>query len=237
MRRSRRVSRTTATVAAGLFAFAIGLLYARASADPHGPGERGLRAGLAGVNAAANHALLSAVGLRALAAPSAILGLAAASEEVSREPRFKRALGWANWLLPMSWPVTFVGLLVFVVDMLAHLVAGERWEAARVSGVELDAGSGTVVTEGGLLAKPGFVGGFNFGSFSFLTPGGRSVAEHEAGHALNLAAFGWVFHLIGGVERKVRRDPMEAYAERLAEGNRSDSRRADRVLHWRGPAG
>ena len=44
--------------------------------------------------------------------------------------------------------------------------------------------------------------------------------EHEAGHTLNLAAFGCFFHLIGAFDELVIRGG-NAYSERLAESNSS----------------
>jgi hypothetical protein len=219
--------------ALGLFLAAVGALYALASDEPGLQTERSARKGLVALNAGANASLLTAAGAPGAGLLAGALGLGAAYDDATREPRYKAALGWANWILPMSWPVNLVGALALLGDVLAHAATGGTWERARIHHIEFDRRSGTVITEGGLLVLPGFHGGFNFGAFSFVTPGARSVIEHESGHAYNLAAFGWVFHLIGGWDRKFRRDPLTAYAERLAEGNRPDSVREDRVRMWR----
>jgi hypothetical protein len=219
----------------GITALVVAALYALAGRDREGSVEPTARKGLAITNAAANSVLLGATAGPAAGLAAGALGLAAADEDTARDPRFKNALGWANWLLPMSWPVSLVGASILAVDLLAHAITGGAVERARVHGVRFDGPSGTVVTEGGILVAPGFHGGFNFGVFSFITPGAQVVEEHEAGHAFNLAAFGWIFHLIGGFDRKWRDDPAEAYAERIAESNRSPSRRTDWVDQWGRP--
>jgi hypothetical protein len=46
----------------------------------------------------------------------------------------------------------------------------------------------------------------------------RYAIEHEAGHALNLSAFGRVFHLVGLID-KMAINGTDAHAEKFAEGN------------------
>jgi hypothetical protein len=219
----------------GALAVVFGALYALARRRPGSDEEAMARKALATSNAAANGTILTALGHPVIGVAAGAMGVAAAYEDVARRPVAKRLLGWASWILPMSWPVSLVGALTLAGDVLAHAITGGRWERARIRSIRFDGATGTVVTEGGLLAMPGFHGGFNFGVFSFMTPGAGVVETHEAGHALNLAAFGWIFHLIGGFERKVLDDPATAYAERLAESNRSPSRRTDWVGHWGEP--
>lgn len=219
----------------GALGLVVGALYLIGDRTAGTGSETTARRGLAVLNAGANAALLSSLGHPGTAVAAGALGLAASYEEAAREPRIKTALGWTNWLLPMSWPVTLVGALAFAGDVAVHAATGGRWEAARIRSVRFDRASGTVITEGGILVKPGFRGGFNFGNFSFITPDAQVVEDHETGHALNLAAFGWIFHLIGGFDRKLREDPATAYAERLAESNRSPSPRQDWVGQWGEP--
>ncbi|GAB4277634.1 MAG: hypothetical protein Kow0056_09290 [Coriobacteriia bacterium] len=217
----------------GLVALVVGLyVAAHRSANSDSEAEESARAGLAVTNAALNASMLAGA-CPGAAGFAALVGLGAAKPEVARQPLFKRVLGWANWVLPMSWPVNAVGAAILAGNAIGHLVLGGRDERARIRSITLDASCGCIVVEGGILYAPAFEGGFSMGVFTFITPGAQSVLPHEAGHALNLAAFGWLFHLTGGWDRKLRRDPMKAYAERLAEGNRPDSRRHDAIAFWR----
>ena len=43
--------------------------------------------------------------------------------------------------------------------------------------------------------------------------------EHEAGHTLNLAAFGSIFPLVGAIDENVIRNGANAFSERLADSN------------------
>jgi hypothetical protein len=134
--------------------------------------------------------------------------------------------------MPMSWPVIGAGGVVLAADLAGHLVLGDRVDDARVRRITVDPATGTFLTEGGILFRPGFRGGFNMGGLSFITPGAEKVVDHETGHAMSLAAFGWVYHLVGGLDRALRKDHGSAYAERVAESNRSPSKRDDWVPVW-----
>jgi hypothetical protein len=60
------------------------------------------------------------------------------------------------------------------------------------------------------------------GNFSFLTREAKEIdylTEHEAGHTLNLAALGFVTHLIGALDENVFGGGSDAYTELLAESN------------------
>ncbi len=59
------------------------------------------------------------------------------------------------------------------------------------------------------------------GSFAFAkrdAPPDMHV-EHEAGHTLNLAAFGSFFHFIGAIDENVTGGGARAFSERVAESN------------------
>ncbi len=69
----------------------------------------------------------------------------------------------------------------------------------------------------------GVIGWLNWimpmGNFSFVDyKSDEWHKDHEAGHTLNLAAFGFLFHLIGALDENVLRRG-NAYSERLAESN------------------
>jgi len=123
----------------------------------------------------------------------------------------------------MSWPSTALGFVLFLTAW-----GSAAW--ARTIRLRLDASTGTIETSG-LPGLGPFRGGFNLGNFTFLvgaspTPFGTvGISSHEAGHTLNVAAFGSVWHLIGnGIEQNV--PPFargaHAYGELLAESLRPD---------------
>lgn len=158
-----------------------------------------------------------------LGAALAFIGLLAAIPRLARRADAQALLGWASWLMPMSWPSTVLGLFVFVT----------AWGSAmwiRTIRLRLDVSTGTIETSG--LPRMGrFRGGFNLGNFTFLvgtppTPfSAVGTSSHETGHTLNVAAFGSVWHLLGnGIEQNVppfARD-AHAYGELLAESLRPD---------------
>ena len=43
--------------------------------------------------------------------------------------------------------------------------------------------------------------------------------DHEAGHTLNLGAFGFVFHLVGAIDENATPRKSNALSERIAESN------------------
>lgn len=125
--------------------------------------------------------------------------------------------------MPMSWPATALGTIVFLIAR-----GSAAW--ARTIRLRLDASTGTIETSG-LPRLCRFRGGLNLGNFSFLlgtcaTPfSAVGISSHETGHTLNVAAFGSVWHLLGnGIEQNVWpfNRGMHAYGELLAEGLRPD---------------
>jgi hypothetical protein len=76
-------------------------------------------------------------------------------------------------LMPMSYPATFLGFLLFVVNLPFALMA------FGMGAVRLDLSTGTVETTGGVVGITDFVGGgFNLGNFTFLSPGPGVRAGH-----------------------------------------------------------
>ncbi len=130
-----------------------------------------------------------------------------------------------NWLLPMSWLIVGLGLLFYIVSGLLHLVTGGRVPCLRLLESGVDWKTGTFFVKGGLVANLNYTDAFNMGNFAFVDfQAGAWHKEHEAGHTLNLAAFGSFFHLLGAVdENVVPRRHGNVYSERLAESNSSHS--------------
>ncbi len=126
---------------------------------------------------------------------------------------YKLVLGWSSWLMPLCWPAHALGLLAFLINL------------PGIHALRIDWRTGSVASIGGLLAQlpsRGFtIGGFSFVNADRLT---RSRMLHEAGHALNHAAYGFLhlFHF-------ARFSGRESLWERMAESHvppglrRSDS--------------
>jgi len=169
----------------------------------------------AGLNVFLWHILVPSWGL-IVGAVLAVIGLGSFSPLATRD-RYQSVLGWSSWLMPMSWPSTALGAIVFVVTCL-------------LGRVRADAATGTIETSG-LPPMFGFRGGLSLGNFTFLmgappTPfRAVGISAHEIGHTLNVAAFGSVWHLLGnGIEQNLPRfgRGAKAYGELMAESHRPD---------------
>jgi len=209
--------------------------------------SRGL---LIGSNSVANFGLIwlllgvfSATAALVVASTVGLLGLLASIGPVSRWSPYKVLLGWGNWIMPMSWLVVGLGLVFTLFSLLVHLLLTTPFgvEFTRIGikngplagkYVKVDGVTGTIFVHGGLVANLNRLKtAFNMGNFSFVHyKSGASHILHEAGHTLNLAAFGSLFHLIGAVDEIWARG--KAFAELLAESN--DSSGSARLLMWAG---
>jgi hypothetical protein len=95
----------------------------------------------------------------------------------------------------------------------------------KIDKIAVDWKTGTFFTVGGLAGNGNMrkgSTGFNMGNFAFLRSSAGAdpqLMEHEAGHGLNLAAFGFVFHFIGAVDENVTGGNENAYSEKFAESN------------------
>ena len=190
-----------------------------------------MRGWLIGLNAALNGFLaFSIVALLAGAAAGAGAGVALGSlnlltvfAPLSQSELYQGFLGWTNWLMPMSWPIVVLGLLFYIVSFLVHGVTGGKVPYLRVEKLGADWKTGTFFMRGGLIANLNYLDtAFNMGDFSFVDyKSGEWHKEHEAGHTLNLAAFGCVFHLVGAFDENATPRGANALSERLAESNAS----------------
>ena len=195
---------------------------AQAGAIPSNALESTARGSMIGLNAGLNLGLWMLLipgdlGML-LGLPLATTGILSGIGPIARSGQYQTALGWASWLMPMSWPVTALGLLVLVFRVLTGSIVRMR----------IDGGTGAVETTRG-MPRAGFLGGFNLGNFTFLVgveptafslPG---ISAHETAHTLNVAAFGSAWHLLGNaIEQNLPpfRRGVAAYAELLAEGRR-----------------
>jgi hypothetical protein len=187
------------------------------------------RGTLIGVNAAINASVwVMIIDALSAAGPAAMVGgivggitLLGAIAPVSKAEVYQGLVGWLNWLLPMSWLIVCLGLLFLLGNLLGHAVTGGKSAFMKVRSGSVDWATGTFFIKGGWISNlnPNHTA-FNMGNFSFIDKSYASSPEaHEAGHTLNLAAFGWVFHLIGAIDEIVLRRQGNAYSERIAESN------------------
>ena len=132
---------------------------------------------------------------------------------------FQALLGWSSWLMPMSWIVTGVGLLFVLINFLLAGVTGNQVEVFKIKSLDFHAKTCSLLMEGGLIHPLMGAGGFDMGNFVFLNRTGEYLTEHETGHNLNLAVFGWVFHFIGALDENVFGGHGDAYSERLADSH------------------
>ncbi len=147
------------------------------------------------------------------------VGLMSAVPAFSNNPTFQIVLGWTALAMPMVWPMTFLGWLAMAFNIFVAGIGGPTVAFFRLWT------RGNLIMHGGLVQ--GCVRTlFNLGNFTiahgdvgvttpwfnpatpiwpFCPAEQRRVfpgtvmgeAFHESSHELNLAAFGWVYHLVG----------------------------------------
>jgi len=191
-----------------------------------------MRGWLVGLNAALNATLgFAIVSLFAgtevaltMGAALGVLNLLCVFAPISQSEFFQGVIGYLNWLMPMSWLIVAIGFLFYLFSLLLHLVTAGKVPYLKIQGLDVDWKTGTLFIKGGLIANLNYLDtAFNMGNFSFVDyMSGTWHKNHEAGHTLNLAAFGCVFHLIGAFDENVVHG-ANAYSERLAESNSSGS--------------
>jgi RHS repeat-associated protein len=206
-----------------------------------------MRGFLIGINAGMNAVFLAAIGF-ALFGPIGIgLGVAigvinflAAFDTIANSEVYQGILGWANWLMPMSWLVVGLGLVFFVLNLIGHAIGWWIFGSSffRITSMDVDWKTGTFFTLGGWISNLNPIDtAFNMGNFSYVdnTVPGNTIAgymEHESGHTLNLGAFGSVFHFIGAIDENVTGGGANAYSERLAESNDPATTQPNIIPMW-----
>lgn len=213
---------------------------ALAATSPYGEVLRGYLVGLnAGMNGLVGWALLQPVNTGLAVALGVILAgmpLVSVFARISRNPVYRRMLGWMNWILPMSWPVVGLGVLFTALSLLGHvfLFWPVRWQFSRVAGLRVYWRDGAFFLRGGWISNLNYLQtAFNMGNFNYV----HNVSiqwhvAHEIGHALNLGAFGSVFHLAGAIDENLLRRGWNAYAERLAESNNPETVQHNVIYMW-----
>lgn len=192
-----------------------------------------MRGWLIGVNAGANAVLaITVYGLWLGESAGLIMGVVLGVlnflmvfAPISQNVVMQVLAGWLNWLMPMSWLVTGLGALFFLLNVLGYLILGlPGINYFRILGVAADWPTGTFFMRGGWISNLNPIDtAFNMGNFAFVDKdsGGTWHKKHEAGHTLNLFAFGWIFHFIGALEENATPAGANALSERLAESHSS----------------
>ncbi len=184
---------------------------------------------LIGMNAGLNAAFLTMMGAGALGVVIGALGFLGSFDSIASSEVYQGIMGWSNWLMPMSWLVTVPGAIMWILNGLGHLVfwsIPQLWgggiNAFRITGMRMDWSTGMLATKGGWIgaAMPASSLAFNMGNFAWI-PGGPGPwhMDHEAGHNLNLAVFGSIFHYIGAIHEVPLGAGLNAFSEVHAESN------------------
>jgi MFS family permease len=184
-----------------------------------------MRGWLIGLNAALNAVILfGIIGGVAGGIVGAVVGIVnvlAVFEPISQSEIYQGVIGWINWIMPMSWLIVGLGILFSIVSAMLHLVTAGRVPYLKIEKLDVDWKTGTFFIKGGLIANLNHLDtAFNMGNFSFVDYKSSVMhMQHEAGHTLNLGAFGFVFHLVGAVDENATPRGRNALSERLAESN------------------
>ncbi len=134
---------------------------------------------------------------------------------------YQGLVGWFTWLMPMSWPIVALGTVFLVFSLLLSAVTAWQVAYLAIKGLRVDWKTGTLFVKGGLVANLNtWDTAFNMGNFAYVDMNASAWhMDHEAGHTLNLAAFGAFFHLYGAFDEIVLHRGGNAYAEQMAESN------------------
>jgi hypothetical protein len=196
----------------------------RDETDNPGTASDAFRGGLIGLNAGANAALWGFIGVLPLGIGLAGLAALSLSNTIAKADAYEAILGWSNWLLPMSWLIVGLGLAFIVVSLIGWGVTGGQVEYFKLKDFDVDWTTGTMFLTGGWIANlNSYDTAFNMGNFAFVDKDNTmDDTEHEAGHTLNLAVFGSLFHLIGFVDEVILSRGNNAFSEMLANSHHNN---------------
>jgi RHS repeat-associated protein len=183
-----------------------------------------------GLNAGLNAAFLTMMG-----PVGAFLGVfvgtlifLSAFDTIANNEVYQGILGWSNWLMPMSWLVLGLGAVMWILNGLGHLIFWEipqLWGGGvqffRITGFRMDWSTGMLATRGGWVANLNTIDtAYNMGAFAFVDSASSGWhLQHEAGHNLNLGAFGSIFHFVGFIHEMGTPAGSGALSEQMAESN------------------
>ena len=210
---------------AGLLATGVSYLIA-SNVDPNSAGGQFMRGFMIGFNAGMNGVLAAAIFGPVVGVAVGVINFLAAFDGIAKSPVYQGILGWSSWMMPMSWGVTALGIIFYVVNMIVAGVTFQQWDAAKISKLGFDWKTGTFVMSGGLIRGPT---AFNMGNFVFMNPkyvDGSSpdrtydaVLQHETGHTLNTGAFGSAFEFYDLIGENAVGSGANDYGEELAESH------------------
>ncbi len=150
-----------------------------------------------------------------------VINFLAAIDTIAQSEVYQGVLGWSTWLMPTAWVVIALGAVFWILNVLGFLLTFGQVDALKVDGMRVDWKTGTIFTKGGWISNLNAIDtAFNMGNFSFVDTNFSDpnwAMEHEAGHTLNLGAFGSAFHFIGFVDEMIT--GASAFSEQLAESN------------------
>jgi hypothetical protein len=208
---------------AGLIVVCVVLYFvARTQTAPESRSGEFMPGVLLGLNTGVNGVLIAAI-VSPIAAVICVLPALAVIEPVARSDIYQAFLGWGNFILPMSWVIVGIGLLILIASGILALVnLAIHSTFLSIEKVKIHAQTGTTFLVGGLGGNANLnprSTGFNMGCFAFLRRGKASeyLFEHESGHTLNLGIWGTVIHLIGALTRTCSAPPTRTRSS--AESN------------------
>ena len=175
-----------------------------------------------GFNAGLNTAIAVGIFGPAIGIALGVINFLAAFNTIAGNKVYQGILGWSSWLMPMSWLATAIGLVIFVINFLAALFTLNMVSGAHIDSIHVHWETGTIIMKGGLISAAGGGEAFDVGNFAFINSNSPNPSDdelHETGHALNVAAFGSIFHLIPGVIEQQTSSDGESYSEHLAESH------------------
>lgn len=181
-----------------------------------------------GLNAGMNAAFLTMMGFGVLGVAIGVLNFLASIDSIAGNEIYQGILGWSNWLMPMSWLVIGLGAIMWILNGLGHLILWEipnLWgggiEFFRITGFRMDWSTGMLATRGGWVANANIIDtAYNMGNFAYVDNNSTGWhLDHEAGHNLNLAVYGSIFHFVGFIHEMGTGAGSSAFAEVLADSN------------------
>ena len=145
---------------------------------------------------------------------------------------YQGIVGWGNWLMPMSWLVLGIGAVMWILNGLGHLIFwsiprlwGGGIEFFRITDFKMDWSTGMLATRGGWVANANPIDtAYNMGFFAYVDKDSSGWhLDHEAGHNLNLAVYGSIFHFVGFIHEMAAGGGSGAFSEVLADSNDGSS--------------
>jgi hypothetical protein len=185
-----------------------------------------MRGFMIGFNAGMNGVLAGVIFGPGVGIVLGVINFLATFDGIAQNSVYQGILGWYSWMMPMSWGVTYVGLLIYFWNLVLAGVTFQQWDAAKIDKLAIDWKTGTIVMLGGLIRNGT---AFNMGNFVFLDPkyvNGSSpdqtfdaVVRHETGHTLNTATFGTAFEIADFIGENVVGAGENDYGEKFAESH------------------